>query len=558
MQLHEKISGLTDQQSSASSALQQSIEQMQVTVKMRETERGIVEKENLQLASLLREHKQNYDVVSSKLLTAERDIIQKNQLIDRLSTEAATVNDQLATTEALYASVQLQCKELLQEKTNLADAIISIEQDSKQEISRLQTTIATLTSVQNEIVSDNEKLKDLINNYNKEKEKELSNFKHQIHDLESANEQFLTATRNLKTEILNLTTELNSERSQTIERRDKIKQKFTELTNEKTALLKLNEEYAHNKKVLEEQLNRLEFNLDVKRQEKDDLDKDYKHRILSLEKEMQSLHSTINQLHQHKQEEVDDITQKMLCNNKELEEHKSKRMAARNEMVQLAGTLEKVQHDYDSLKQFLMVTISPLLLDYHSSIEQLITNLDNIIVSLVLNSKHTFHPLKHINSGLRANGIHNSNSSDSTDGSNDVVINSIHGNSIRKRNSAYGVDVAEVVDKVNLEITRLGGGLILLNQGLEKLVCNIQESRNGGCCSTLWQMFNIKSANIDGNRRRSETSEDSSSGMIMSRSLGNRKGYTMVNYDNNPNNLTPPPVNAGGHVSNVFSIGDEE
>jgi hypothetical protein len=80
MQLHEKISGLTDQQSSASSALQQSIEQMQVTVKMRETERGIVEKENLliwavsmdypELASFLISKGANPDITNSDGVSA--------------------------------------------------------------------------------------------------------------------------------------------------------------------------------------------------------------------------------------------------------------------------------------------------------------------------------------------------------------------------------------------------------------------------------------------------------------------------------------------------------
>ena len=66
----------------------------------------------------------------------------------------------------------------------------------------------------------------------------------------------------------------------------------------------------------------------------------------------------------------------------EIEEYKNKRIAARNEMIQLAGTLEKIHEDVANLKHLLQFVLTPMVTGQIKGIESALRGLELTISSI--------------------------------------------------------------------------------------------------------------------------------------------------------------------------------
>jgi len=93
--------------------------------------------------------------------------------------------------------------------------------------------------------------------------------------------------------------------------------------------------------------------------------------------EIRLLQLKVDEHSRSSEQEVLEALQKVEMSTKELESHKSKRLAARSEMIGLAQTLEKAQAEGEELKQFLQYSLSPLVFEQITGLEQVLMSLEN-------------------------------------------------------------------------------------------------------------------------------------------------------------------------------------
>lgn len=312
--------------------------------------------------------------------------------------------------------------------------------------------------------------------------------------------------------------ELNKEIEQNKDRKIKIKEKWTELTEEKRILA---EQYAQkesqvvevikNNKLLEQHIATLEMKLGTAK-EQVALERESKRR------ELETLESMMNAKISEKQIEIDNLklqwerratsieeeakeAQRILAmNSKELEEHKNKRLTARSEMIGMAETLERAHKDGEEIKTYLHYSLAPIVFDQINSMEALLATVENSFTQL---SSNRFIKLKiQANDALskrfkkvdRVKKAESADSSDFYDKFNKSTGNPIGSSSATKKNiktNANSIpairDAMEQAENIRNELERVQVGIILLNQSLEKLVEVINVETK--CCGGLFGLL---------------------------------------------------------------------
>lgn len=98
-----------------------------------------------------------------------------------------------------------------------------------------------------------------------------------------------------------------------------------------------------------------------------------------LEQKDNEINKLLCLIEKHSQSSVEEIREAQIAiekSNNELESHKSKRLAARNEMIGMAKTLECTQKDGDELKNILQYSLTPTVFEQISTIEILLMNVE--------------------------------------------------------------------------------------------------------------------------------------------------------------------------------------
>ena len=158
----------------------------------------------------------------------------------------------------------------------------------------------------------------------------------------------------------------------------------------------------------------------------------------------------------------------------EMEEYKTKRIAARNEMIQLAGTLEKIHEDVANLKHTLQFVLTPMVTGQIKGIEAALRGLELTISQIA-------SPNLIGGSGSR--------------GPDDVfggasTLSSVFDSADESPKSGNGgakplhtaKDALEQAELLRGELAKSQSGITLLSQAITRLDAVIRSPDKNGCC----------------------------------------------------------------------------
>ncbi len=162
----------------------------------------------------------------------------------------------------------------------------------------------------------------------------------------------------------------------------------------------------------------------------------------------------------------------------ELQDHKLKRMAARNEMINMAKTMENMQLDVKRVNQLLQYQLRPMVSTQIVGIEGLLRILEMVNSQLTTTSATTtttttattiLSPLSNNRNNSRIEQLQRSSASSSNSNLTDVLSR---------------------LEGLQGEFSRAAGGLTLMQSAMVRLQNNTQAYvRNDGCCSRVASLF---------------------------------------------------------------------
>jgi len=321
------------------------------------------------------------------------------------------------------------------------------------------------------------------------KSAELHNCKANLNAASTSTSALQSRYDSLKKESERLNAALNAEVGQTQERKRQMKAYVDNLVAEKKAMedeLKQQKSLASHsaakQKSAEESIKAAEAMLhSVKEQAA--LDATYHQKQLEQvraamqtqiderEEQLTTLQKRVQESSQSSASEVQEARRKISESSKETEEHKNKRMAAKQEIVQLAQALEKVQAEAEEMNQYLQFNILPSVTEQVANMKQSLTALDRCTQRVASGRAHKFgkgdfeRAFASSSSRLRSGGNGSSSSS-----------------------SAYVTGPTPTVCMMDRamdlrgELDRLQVGMTLLSQSLERLHEVVRAETRNRCC----------------------------------------------------------------------------
>lgn len=429
-------------------------------------------------------------VISHKEVSAERDVSAG------FAKKCAYFEELLEDERARHREVEgaeMKWKEAAARSTEQLEAFKS-QMESK--VIQMQSLLDAATAATD--VRD----KELISNRNL-----LSGLQAQMSEMQSTEDA-------LKLENERLSLQLQSEMVQVESRKKKIKTYIDSLTKEKDELLEKlsaaessSEENARRltdalgllqtKDMLIKQLQ--QENSDSKAdhvQSISDVHGSYISQIASYQKEISDLKQTLlNRSEVVEQELLSAIRDKTLSA-QEMEEHKAKRLAARNETISVAHALETAQKDVEELHNYLRYTLMPIVFEEITGIETALASLESSIGRLSAKRSTKLKVRAGIvrsNSGGTTissvgNSMHHMNSAQTGVGS----LGSVNGGRAGKSAPTSIVAAAmQQAGQLKLELDRAKAGIALINNSVERLTDAVHKDSLwcGGICDGLWRLF---------------------------------------------------------------------
>jgi intracellular protein transport protein USO1 len=178
------------------------------------------------------------------------------------------------------------------------------------------------------------------------------------------------------------------------------------------------------------------------------------------------------------QSEVEEARRQLQEQNKNAEEHKSKRLAARQEMIQLAQALERSQTEAEEMHQYMQFNLSPAIGEQIIAMENALTSLDGAVTSIHSKRKGKLGHGK----GVSQPSPYKEDGSPLSDQKKSRVKSTC--NSM----NSQGVQMIDRAMDLRTELDRLQIGILLLSQSLERLHEVILLENKSGCCSGFLDM----------------------------------------------------------------------
>ena len=459
-----------------------------------------------------------------ELITAKVELQSKSSMVEELRQQASKLQAQLHISESFKASMDSQRLEIISQKDAISMAlqqkVDEINMSTKiweQKEASLRSQLVTIEkntkNRQSELIAELEQAHASISL----KDEEIQGLKMETLQYAKSMNTVQAQSDNYRIKLEASTKELQKEIEQNKDRKNKIKEKWSELTEEKRILAENFAkketqivEVVKNNKLLEQQIATLEMKLGTAK-EQVALERESKRR------ELESLESIMNSKLADRQVEIDNLklqwerratsieeeakeAQRILAmNSKELEVHKTKRLTARSEMIGMAETLERAHKDGEEIKTYLHYSLAPMVFEQINSMEALLSTVEHSFTQL---SSNRFIKLKiQANDALskRFKKVERVKKADSAD-SADYLYNKHSNNPINTTNNfgkrhmksnANSIpairDAMEQAENIRNELERVQAGIILLGQSLEKLVevINVETKCCGGVFGLL-------------------------------------------------------------------------
>lgn len=154
---------------------------------------------------------------------------------------------------------------------------------------------------------------------------------------------------------------------------------------------------------------------------------------------------------------------------KEMEAHKAKRLAARNEMIGLAKSLERAQADGEEIKSTVQYGLTPIVYEQIAMLEALVTNIEMVAFHMTSKDRHTAltAPV-----GPSTNPMNGSSGTSRTGRQGSVDMMEPGGKASHRSSSNINSisDALVQVESLRLDLDRVMMGLTLMTLSVEKLV----------------------------------------------------------------------------------------
>jgi chromosome segregation ATPase len=287
------------------------------------------------------------------------------------------------------ATKQLKLKEsqldsLTNSAADMAKKIESTDGDYAIEQQRLRDEVSTIQKT-------NDGLRDELAS----KQIEANSHKQQVQNISEVLDDLKNQHETLKSERNSISEELQSELIQTQERKKKVRGYVDNINAEKKMLedkvvdseakltdalgkLALREQdikvYATRLATLEQQIN---LDLEHRGKEAMNLQKGLKDELNGKSEEIERLRMEMQLKSNADSSMIVDIQNRLRTASLETEEHKSKRLAARQEMIMMAGSLEKFQSEAQELQNFLQFSVLPSIVEQVLGLEHSLVSLEN-------------------------------------------------------------------------------------------------------------------------------------------------------------------------------------
>lgn len=269
--------------------------------------------------------------------------------------------------------------------------------------------------------------------------------------------------------------------------------------------------------------------------------------------------------------EIEEVQRQIVEVSREAEAHKTKRLTARNEMINLVQALEKAQAEADEMQSFFHMKLVPMAYEQVSGIENALMSLETAVGMLSSKKMVKFHSraneflqkrLKAHNSrGIKSGGgsEHLSVSDDGTRGetesvgSREELVSSSFSDTkhLSSRNSNTGFakhvlgggkpahiagigDTMELAHNLHTELDRMRSGIQLLAQSLERLHETVRLDTK--CCGGVYELLvaNMQQGNAVKRRGYNKVDSDVVSdeegdiGLVSSHTIGGGRSPDMV------------------------------
>ena len=182
----------------------------------------------------------------------------------------------------------------------------------------------------------------------------------------------------------------------------------------------------------------------------------------------------------------------------EMEEHKTKRLAARTETIQVAQALETAQRECLELNNYLRYTLMPMVFEEITGIETALASLEMAIARL---SSKKITKLK-VRAGLVSGDNRNTVASTVSNSIHQLSSThtgfpsqSSHGKGGKSTQCSIVAGAVQQADQLKLELERAKTGIELINHSVERLMDAVHKDSLccGGVCDGLWRLLHLSS-----------------------------------------------------------------
>ena len=458
--------------------------------------------------------------------------------VDRISSLDTTMQQVIKEKEALSGSIHVLEQAVRQKDEHLSKLEISTNS--------LSASAAKATILTNEKEMLQNQLKDLQSEYDSHLV-ELEKYKTDIKSANTSISAWQARHESLKAEADRLQTDILNEQALTSERKKKMRSVIDNLNAEKKIVeTKLNERninlqdsqsnVANLKEELRQATQRILANQEENQLDLSNLKNEYQNKENLLTQKLNVAETAIVTLKKELSDravsnvaEVNSAKELITTHQRDMEEHKAKRLAARQEMINLASALEKSQNDCEEVTSFIHATLIPTCSDHVLSIENALTKIDTTTTHIA--SKRFVKVGNKNNHNNSSNGSSSSTSSGSRNAPYDTPgRNPLHSsNKSKGKGNQSNLTVMEKAYEMRRELDRVHIGLTLLSQSIERLQDVVVSE--GNCCSSVFlpDTSGIRITNITRSGNRHGTGR------------GGHAAYTPLDQATAHNDVLTPP-----------------
>ena len=360
------------------------------------------------------------DIDSKHVEALKSELNEKNDTIQALKAESSDLSVKLKLSETQRTTAETQRADLIKEKENNSKVLSERESlfskaqqewETKENDLRLQLDAAN-KSVRDKSSENNQEIESMQTSLAK-KSAEYDMVYAELMKLRSLSSEQQSLNADNVNQIEKLNASLQAEINKNQEAKKKVRAFVDNLTAEKTAaedhvrVLETKIIEANDKiNVMEQQNKIMEMKLTTSKEqsilEQEKMVKERQNFESSLSLQLQDKDAEINKLkdllensNKNTQAEMQEALRQVNTASKEAEQHKTKRLEARNETIHLVQALEKAQGEADQVQAFLQKDLVPMAYEQVSGIENALMSLETAVGLLSSKKMVKFHSKAH-------------------------------------------------------------------------------------------------------------------------------------------------------------------